>query len=186
MGCLTNGMIGSLPNDPDGDRSSGHSVHHGTSGLNQRQPRCVTERIAWSAIDLFIELYIQTGNRVGFGSVTGSDIKETLENIVYAPLGGVQLFDYQGGSRRDLPANRIGELAYLGEDGVTPAGVDNPLMLITDGDQQSISPMLIPLTDFQPAPDLRPGGADVPDYQSPAVARRPPMLTHHIPSQTIR
>jgi TolB protein len=51
---------------------------------------------------------------------------------------------------------------YLGQDGKTPAGANNPLLLITAGGEQHVVPMLVPLTDFQTAPDLRPGGADVP------------------------
>jgi hypothetical protein len=50
---------------------------------------------------------------------------------------------------------------YLGQDGKTPAGMNNPPMLITVGDQQNMVPMLVPLSDFQTAPDLRPGSADV-------------------------
>jgi hypothetical protein len=51
---------------------------------------------------------------------------------------------------------------YLGQDGKTPAGENNPLLLSTVDGEQQVIPMLVPLTDFQTAPDLRPGGADVP------------------------
>jgi hypothetical protein len=53
-------------------------------------------------------------------------------------------------------------MRFLGQNGKTPAGPDNPPMVVTVGDQQHLVPMIIPLTDYQPAPDLRPGGADVP------------------------
>jgi lysophospholipase L1-like esterase len=119
--------------------------------------------MGWDTTDLLIEVYIQTGNRVGFDHITGADIKETLENIVYAPLGGVEQIDYQGGARRALSANRIGEMRFLGQDGKTPAGANNPLMLSTVGGKQHVVPMIIPLTDYEPAPDLRPGGTDAPD-----------------------
>ena len=112
--------------------------------------------------DLFIETYIQTGNRVGFEHVTGADMKVTLEHIVYAPMGGVKQIDFQGGARRALSTNRVGQMNFLGQDGKTPAAVNNPPLLIKVGDQQFLVPMILPLTDYLPAPDLRPGGADVP------------------------
>jgi hypothetical protein len=118
--------------------------------------------MGWDTTDLLIEVYIQTGNRVGFDHITGADIKKTLENIVYTPLGGVEQIDYQGGTRRALVADRIGEMNYLGQDGKTAAGVGNPPMLVTVGNQQFMVPMIVPLTDYQPAPDLRQGGTDVP------------------------
>ena len=77
-------------------------------------------------------------------------------------MGGVESIDFEGGARRTLSANRIGQMNYLGQDGKTPAGANNPLMLITVGGEQHMVPMLVPLSDFQTAPDLRPGGADVP------------------------
>lgn len=140
------GMIGSLPL-----RSWAETDHPGIqliteqADLHQR-PAHVRNHyytLAWASTDLFIEVYIQTGNRVGFDHITGADIKETLESIVYSPLGGVETIDFKGGARRTLSANRIGQMSYL-------------------ADQQNIVPMLVPLSDFQTAPDLRPGGADVP------------------------
>ncbi|MEO8395645.1 MAG: ABC transporter substrate-binding protein, partial [Chloroflexota bacterium] len=118
--------------------------------------------IGWDTADLFIEVYIQTGNRVGFDHITGADIKETLENIVYTPLSGVERIDYQGGTRRALAENRIGELNYLGQDGKTAASATNPPMVVKDGDEQHLVQMIVPVTDYMTAPDLRPGGADVP------------------------
>jgi ABC-type branched-subunit amino acid transport system substrate-binding protein len=162
---MLNGMIGSMPS-----RSWAESDHPGIrliteqADLHQRPLTMHTNSYigAWTMTDLFIETYIQTGNRVGFEHVTGADMKATLENIVYAPMGGVEQIDYQGGTRRALSTNRVGEMNFLGQDGKTPASVDNPPMLVTVGDQQFLVPMILPLTDYQPAPDLRPGGADVP------------------------
>src|SRR6185503_13317269 len=159
------GMIGSLPL-----RSWAETDHPGIqliidqADLHQRpqQVRNHYYTLAWASTDLFIEVYIQTGNRVGFDQITGADIKETLENIVYSPLGGVETIDFKGGARRTLSANRIGQMNYLGQDGKRPAGPENPPMLVTVSDQKQMIPMLLPLSDFQTAPDLRPGGADVP------------------------
>lgn len=77
-------------------------------------------------------------------------------------MGGVEQIDFQGGTRRALSINRVGQMNFLGQDGKTPAGANNPPMMVTVGDQQFLVPMILPLTVFQPAPDLRPGGADVP------------------------
>jgi len=159
------GMIGSLPL-----RSWAEINHPGIqliieqADLHQRPPQVRNHyyTLAWASTDLYIEVYIQTGNRVGFEHITGADIKETLENIIYSPLGGVESIAFEGGARRTLSANRIGHMNYLGQDGKTPAGANNPLLLITADGEQHVVPMLVPLSDFQTAPDLRPGGADVP------------------------
>jgi ABC-type branched-subunit amino acid transport system substrate-binding protein len=159
------GMIGSLPL-----RSWAEINHPGIqlmieqADLHQRPPQVRNHyyTLAWASTDLYIEVYIQTGNRVGFDHITGANIKETLENIVYSPLGGVESIDFEGGARRTLSANRIGQMNYLGQDGKTPAGANNPLLLSTADGEQHVVPMLVPLSDFQTAPDLRPGGADVP------------------------
>jgi TolB protein len=159
------GMIGSLPLRSWAETDQpGIQLIIEQADLHNRpqQVRNHYYTFAWASTDLYIEVYIQTGNRVGFDHITGADIKETLENIVYSPLGGVENIDLEGGARRTLSANRIGQMNYLGQDGKTPAVADNPLMLITTGGEQHVVPMLVPLTDFQTAPDLRPGGADVP------------------------
>jgi WD40 repeat protein len=159
------GMIGSMPL-----RSWAETDHPGIQLIIEQadlhnRPQQVRNHyytLAWASTDLYIEVYIQTGNRVGFDHITGADIKETLENIVYSPLGGIENIDFEGGARRTLSANRIGVMNYLGQDGKTPAGENNPLLLSTVGGEQQVIPMLMPLSNFQRAPDLRPGGADVP------------------------
>jgi len=159
-----NGMIGSLPLVSWAERDQpGIRLITEQADLHKRPPQVRNNyyTLAWASTDLFIETYIQTGNRVGFDHITGAEMKKTLENMVYAPLGGVEKIDYQGGARRTLSADRIGQMNYLGQDGKTPAGPDNPPMLVTVGDDKQMVPMLLPLSDFQTAPDLRPGGNDV-------------------------
>ncbi|KXK12892.1 MAG: hypothetical protein UZ15_CFX003003416 [Chloroflexi bacterium OLB15] len=46
-------------------------------------------------------------------------------------------------------------------DGVATSGEDVMGVPLDDGTTAYV-PVLVPLTDFEPAPDLRPGGADVP------------------------
>lgn len=162
---VISGMLGSLP-----VRSWAETDHPGIkliieqADLHQRPLTIRTDGyiMGWDATDLFIEAYIQMGNRVGFDHVSGAEFKKTLENIVYAPLGGVEQINYQNGALRALTADRIGEMNYMGQDGKTKAGPGNPPMLKTVDGKESLVPMIEPLTDFQPAPDLRPGGVDVP------------------------
>jgi len=160
-----NGMLGSQPTRSLAETDNlGIQLITAQADLHQRPLTMRTDGyiMGWDTTDLLIEVYIQTGNRVGFDHVTGDEIKKTLENIVYAPMGGVEQIDYQGGKRRALAADRIGEMDYLGKDGKTPAGTGNPPMVVTEGDQKHLVPMIVPLTGYQPVPDLRPGGADVP------------------------
>jgi ABC-type branched-subunit amino acid transport system substrate-binding protein len=160
---IISGMIGSIPIRTWAESDNpGIQLITEQADLHKRPFSMHTDSyiIGWDTTDLFIEVYIQTGNRVGFEHITGSDIKTTLENIVYQPLGGVERIDFQGGKRRSLAENRIGEMDYLGKDGKTPTSATNPPMVVQEGNQQYLVPMIIPLTDYQPAPDLRPGGAD--------------------------
>jgi TolB protein len=177
---LLDGMIGSMPG-----RSWAENDHPGIqliteqADLHQRPATMRTNSYisAWTMTDLFIETYIQTGNRVGFEHVTGADMKATLEHMVYAPMGGVRQIDFQGGARRALSTNRVGEMNFLGQDGKKPAGAGNPPMVVTVGSQQFMVPMIIPLTDYQPAPDLRPGGADVSIAMGLTPTTNPPETT---------
>jgi hypothetical protein len=92
--------------------------------------------------------------------------------------------------RRTLSADHIGQMHYLGQDDKTPARPNNPPKLIMDGGQQDMVPMIVPLSDFRTAPDLRPGGADVSPASEitrssvPAVAIGPnrPVSCEHPPS----
>jgi len=167
-----NGLLGSLPARSLSEAGQpGIQLIAEQADLHQR-PLSVRNNfyvLGWTTMDLFIELYVRTGNRVGFDHVTGPEMKKTLETIVYSPLGGLETIDYQGGRRRALAADRIGQLTYLGRDGQNPVGPNNPLLIVTEGGIQMPVPLLVPLTDFQAAPDLRPGGADVPVQSAPTL-----------------
>jgi ABC-type branched-subunit amino acid transport system substrate-binding protein len=112
-----NGMIGSLPLRSWAETDQpGIQLITEQADLHQRpqQLRNNYYTLAWASTDLFIETYIQTGNRVGFDHITGAEMKKTLENMVYAPLAGVEKIDYEHGARRTLSADRIGHMNYLG------------------------------------------------------------------------
>ncbi len=176
---VISGMIGSVPIRTYAEQEN-PGIHLITEQADQHQ-RPLTMRtdgyiLAWGATDLSIETYIQTGNRVGFDHVTGADIKETLEKLVYTPLGGVEQIDYQSGTRRATTADRIGVMQYLGQDDKTAASATNPPLIVTDGDQQHLVPLITLLTDFAPAPDLRPGGADVPAPSAAPTETTPTLI----------
>lgn len=124
------------------------------------QTQNIAYLLGWQTVDLYTEIYIQTANRVGFANITGADIKETIENLDYSPLGLAPI-NFQEG-RRSTSSNRIAMMGYLGEDGQSMAGADVPPMVVTVGERQLLVPINVALTDFADAPDLRPGGADVP------------------------
>ena len=161
----TNGIVGSLPFRWWTEREiPAIALINEQADANERpaQVRNIAYILGWTTVDLYIEAYIQTGNRVGYDNVDGVAIKETLETMNYDALGGLQTIAFDP-EVRALSANRIAQLAYLGQDGVSPASAENPPMVVEAGDQQFLVPILVPLTDFAPAPDLRPGGADVPE-----------------------
>lgn len=162
----TNGLVGSLPFRWWTERQDpGIAFITEQADANERGPqvRNISYLLGWGLVDTYMELYIQTANRVGsLDAVDGAAIKETIESMDYSPLG-LYNFNYQGGETRALPNNRIGMMAYLNAEGTGPATSAQDAMLVdlADGNKAFV-PILIPLTEFAPAPDLRPGGADVP------------------------
>ena len=71
--------------------------------------------------------------------------------------------DFKGGTLRALPDDRIAQMAFLNAAGDGPATSGDDAFKVPQDDGTNIFvPILIPLTDFSPAPDLHPGGADVP------------------------
>jgi hypothetical protein len=132
---------------------------------NKREPqnRNIAYLLGWGAVDAYIEMYIQTVNRVGsLDAVDGAAVKETIESLQYSPLG-LYNFDFKGGSIRALPDNRIAQMLFLNKtaDGPATSGEDAMTVDLADGTKAFI-PIIVPLEEFAPAPDLTPGGKDVP------------------------
>jgi branched-chain amino acid transport system substrate-binding protein len=161
-----NGIIGSLPflwwteRDQPGIALVNEQAAANERGLSTQN---IAYLLGWGTLDLMIEAYAQTINRVGsLDALTGADIQETLDSMQYSPLGLFDL-DYRGGEIRALPGNRIATMMFLNAtgDGVATSGDDAMKVDLPDGTQAFI-PVLVPLTDFEDAPDLRPGGVDVP------------------------
>lgn len=163
---VVNGMIGSLPFYWWTERDQpGIALINEVAAANERT--LTTQNIAyllgWSVVDMYLEMYIQTVNRVGsLADVDGAAIRETLDAIQYAPLGLYEV-DYEDGTLRAVSGNRIAMMMFANADmsGVATSGDDALTVPLPDGTSAFI-PVLVPLAPFSPAPDLRPGGADVP------------------------
>ena len=161
-----NGIVGSMPFHWWSERDiPGIALINEQADANKREPqnRNIAYLLGWGAVDTYIEMYIQTVNRVGnLDAVDGAAIKETIESLQYSPLG-LYNFDFKGGSIRALPDNRIAQMLFLNKTGDGPAtsGEDALTVDLADGTKAFI-PIIVPLTDFAPAPDLTPGGKDVP------------------------
>ncbi|GAB4529266.1 MAG: hypothetical protein OHK0046_49050 [Anaerolineae bacterium] len=155
-----NGYIGSLPfawfNEVD---NPGIALINEQADANERSlpQRNISYILGWSLVDYYTELYIQTVNRVGsLADVTGADLKETMESMVYTPLE-LYTIDFQNGVRA-LNNNRIAQLRFMNADGTGVAESGDDAMKIPQDDGTTIFvPVLVPLTEFAPAPDLRPG-----------------------------
>ncbi|MCU0497545.1 MAG: ABC transporter substrate-binding protein [Anaerolineae bacterium] len=125
----------------------------GRDATTQARLRNISYLLGWQTVDLYIELTTQTINRVGIEGLNGAAMKETMETTVYEPLG-LQLFDFKGGEIRDLEQNRIVQYAFLNAEGNGPATSGDDAMLLGG---QFFVPIVVPLTDFQITPDMRPG-----------------------------
>lgn len=160
-----NGLIGSLPFRWWTERAEpGIALINEQAAANSRglSTQNIAYLLGWAVVDTYIEMYIQTVNRVGsLDAVDGVAIKETIEAMDYSPLGLYQQVYPEG--MRAVNGNRIAMMAFLNAtgDGIATSGDDAMKVDLPDGTQAFI-PVLVPLSDFAPAPDLRPGGADVP------------------------
>jgi branched-chain amino acid transport system substrate-binding protein len=161
-----NGLIGSIPFRWWTETTiPGIALVNEIATANERRPqdKNIAYLLGWGAVDTYIEMYAQAVNEVGsLDAVDGSVIQGIIDNMVYSPLGLYDV-DYQGGAIRALPNNRIAQMAFLNATGDGPAtsGDDAFTVQLEDGTTAFI-PIIIPLTEFAPAPDLKPGGADVP------------------------
>ncbi len=126
--------------------------------LNQRSPaeQNIAYLVAWALVDTIIETTIRTVNAVGsLDAVTGADIRETVEAMDYAVLGGLYHHRFEEGMR-DGTANRIAVLKYADSTMSGAATGPDDALLIPDGaGGQLFVPIVVPLTNFMPVPQLR-------------------------------
>jgi hypothetical protein len=157
-----NGLVGSLPFHWWSEREEpGIALINEQADANKRQlsAKNIAYLLGWGVVDGYTELYTQTVNRVGsLEAVTGKDMKETIENAQFSPLG-LYNFDFKGGEIR----------AYRQPDRHDGLPQQRPVRRPSGDDARpSICPMgrrrhpdFIPLSDFAPAP-ICVRAADVP------------------------
>ena len=125
---------------------------------NNRSPReqNIAYLVSWGVVDSIIEIYIRTVNAVGsLDAVTGTDIRATVESMDYPILGGLMHHSFAEGMR-DGTQNRIARMAFANSTMTGPASGPDDALLIPDGaGGQLFVPIVIPLTDFMPVPQLR-------------------------------
>ncbi len=126
--------------------------------LNQRGPaeQNIAYLVTWGAVDSIIETTVRTVNRVGsLDAVTGADIRETVESMDYAVLGGLYQYRFEEGMR-DGTMNRMAVLKYANMDMSGAAtGPDDALLIDNDAGGKLFAPIVVPLTDFMEVPQLR-------------------------------
>jgi ABC-type branched-subunit amino acid transport system substrate-binding protein len=162
----TNGIIGSMPftwwTETD---NAGIQVVTEVANANERPAttRNIAYILGFLTIDSYIETLIQTANRTGGGDFTGADVYETLQALDYNAMDiMVMNFTNEAGDAiRDTESNRMAMLTYAGVDGGTIMDGQAPLLVDVGGNMIPV-PVVVPLEDFRPSPDLRPGGVDVP------------------------
>ncbi|MCU0511341.1 MAG: ABC transporter substrate-binding protein [Anaerolineae bacterium] len=157
-----NGIVGSLPfqwwsevNQPGVQ----FITEQADANARELPTRNIAYILGFTLVDFYTELYIQTVNRVGsLDAVDGAAIKETMDNIDYSPLGMYNI-SFAGGELRAVTENRIAMMGFANADmsGLATSG-DDALKIPRDDGTNIYVPVLVPLTDFAPAPDLRPGG----------------------------
>lgn len=170
---VVDGMVGSLPFQwwSEVDQPGIQLVREQAAANARELPvQNISYLLGFSLVDFYLELYTQTVNRVGsLDAVDGVAIKETMNQIQYAPLG-LYMVDYRGGTLRALPENRMAMMKFANAtmDGVATSG-DDALKVPRDDGTNVYVPVVVPLTDFAPAPDLRPGmmGMDAEATQAP-------------------
>ena len=125
---------------------------------NNRSPReqNIAYLVSWGVVDSIIEIYIRTVNAVGsLDAVTGTDIRATVESMDYPILGGLMHHSFAEGMR-DGTQNRIARMAFANSTMTGPASGPEDAVRIPDGSGgQLFVPIIIPLTDFMPVPQLR-------------------------------
>ena len=153
------GMFGSMPFLWWTERSS-PAVQFVSQqfAANERGPteQNIAYLLSWGSVDSIIETYIRTANAVGsLDAVTGADMRATVESMDYAVLGGLLQQKFEEGMR-DGTQNRIAVLKYANATMTGAASGPDDALLVPDGaGGQFFVPIVVPLTDFMPVPQLR-------------------------------
>lgn len=164
---VLDGMIGSVPFGwwTETDRPAIQLISE-QADLNERSAptRGITYLLGWILVDTYVELYTQAVNEVGsLDAVDGVVMQSVIESANFDPLG-LSNFNFAGGERRSVDSNRLMEFRFANADmsGIATSGDDAMAVDLGDG-SNFYPPILVPLTDFGPAPDMRPGMVDIGD-----------------------
>lgn len=125
--------------------------------LNERSlaEQNIAYLLSWGLADSVIETYIRTVNEVGgLAAVTGADIRATVESMDYQVLGGLLRFHFEDGMR-DATENRIAVFKYANATMTGPASGPEDALLVDGPGGKMFLPIVVPLTDFMPVPQLR-------------------------------
>ncbi|MDX1995107.1 MAG: ABC transporter substrate-binding protein [bacterium] len=158
-----NGLVGSLPFRwwTEVDQPGIQLIREQATANERSLPtQNIAYLLGWSLVDYYIELYIQAVNEAGsLDAVDGAVMKNLIENVVYSPLGLYDI-DFQGGEIRALPSNRMAMLAFANQDMSGPATSGDDALRVDTPNGQIFVPIVVPLADFEPAPDMRPGAGE--------------------------
>ena len=126
--------------------------------VNQRSPveQNIAYLLSWGSVDSIIETTIRAANAAGsLDAVNGALVKDIVESMDYAVMGGLMQQNFEDGMR-DATHNRIAVMKYANADMTGPATSPADALLIPDGaGGQMFLPLVVPLTDFMPVPQLR-------------------------------
>jgi branched-chain amino acid transport system substrate-binding protein len=157
-----NGLVASLPFHWYSEvQLPGIQLVREQAELNERAlpVQNISYILGFSIVDTYVELYAQAVNQAGsLEAVDGTVMKSVIENLDYSPLGLYRIF-FENGELRASTNNRIATMRFANTtmDGVATSG-DDALKIPQDDGTNIFVPVLVPLTEFAPAPDLRPGG----------------------------
>ncbi len=156
----TNGLVASLPFHWYSERNlPGIQLILEQAAANNRglPVQNISYILGWALVDQYKEIYTQAVNEAGsLEAVDGALVKSVIENINYSPLG---LFDFSyGEGMRSVTGNRMAVMYYLNAEMTGPAtSAADALLVDTPDGGKLFVPLILPLTPFAPAPDLRPG-----------------------------
>ena len=159
-----NGLVGSLPFQWYSEREHpGIALLLEQAEANERALplQNVSYLLGWALVDTYVELYTQAVNEAGsLDAVDGALMQQIIQQADFRPLD-LYRFNY-GEGLRSTNENRMAAMYFLNAtmDGIATSGED--ALTVDAGDGTSLFiPQIVPLTEFAPAPDLRPGGANV-------------------------
>lgn len=145
---VVDGMIGSMPFAWYSDDLPGIELLLQQAAENGRgiETINISYILGWTLVDTYLEMYTIAANTVAaeqgledgaaiLNAINGQVIKDTILAMDHDPLG-LYNFSYPGGEIRALPNNRIVQMV------LESAEITGP-------------PLLVPLTEFAPAPDTR-------------------------------